>query len=151
LARKNASLMWEVEGYKNEMVTLKERFANVFQDKDLQVTAAYLWYLGRCPDPEGYEGWMNDPNFTLENFMATAEEECKLKEKCPDPPFIMECPEGYQLVDNMCISDPCAYSVTSNIDCGSYQFDSASRLCIKTNLFRMIPHTIPWWVDMKRL
>ncbi|KAK3744760.1 hypothetical protein QZH41_013312, partial [Actinostola sp. cb2023] len=37
LARKNASLMWEVEGYKNEMVTLKERFANVFQDKDLQI------------------------------------------------------------------------------------------------------------------
>jgi len=29
--------MWEVEGYKTEIVDLKQKFANVFQDKDLQV------------------------------------------------------------------------------------------------------------------
>ncbi|XP_020895209.1 ecto-NOX disulfide-thiol exchanger 2 [Exaiptasia diaphana] len=37
LAEKNASLMGEVEGYKKEIVDLKQKFASVFQDKDLQI------------------------------------------------------------------------------------------------------------------
>lgn len=37
LAKKNGSLMWEVEDYKKEIIGLKRKFATVFQDKDLQV------------------------------------------------------------------------------------------------------------------
>ncbi|XP_031566584.1 uncharacterized protein LOC116301638 isoform X2 [Actinia tenebrosa] len=37
LAEKNTSLMWQVEGYKNEILLLKQKFASVFQEKDLQI------------------------------------------------------------------------------------------------------------------
>jgi len=108
------------------------KHSSELSDKALKIISAYLWYVGRCPDPEGFSYWLNDPNFNLETFKAAADE--KEPGKHPNPPYIVDCPMGYEREGEFCVSTPCANPGEADIACGSYSYDKSANICYKTDV-----------------
>lgn len=62
-----------------------------------EIVAAFLWYLGRCPEPEGFayytEHWDNGG---FESFIRGAEPECTSRGACPyTPQLVYTAPANY--------------------------------------------------------
>lgn len=77
-----------------------------FTDHGLNITAAYLWYLGRCPEENpGFNAYYSVVPFDLNNFLENAVPECDYRGgNCPftpplventDPDIINQCASGY--------------------------------------------------------
>lgn len=75
-----------------------------------EIVAAYVWYLGRCPEPGGSDGYFALPEFDMNIFFNAATAECNARGHCPytpplvytsNPYTINECSFGYDYNDQL--------------------------------------------------
>ena len=102
---------------------------NLDTEQKEEVVAAYVWYLGRCPEQFGWDGWIINPDWNINLFIEKAQPECETRGVCPyTPPVVRtsppiktsECPSGfaYNSGSNVCKSTspicPTGYSDTGS-------------------------------------
>ena len=112
---------YEKQGVKNPYIcgydVVKDTKTNpwTIDEKALNIVAAYIWYLGRCPEPEGYNNHYAFNNWSIGWFIKAAETsgECPNRGACPyTPPLVKtapankvnECSTGYNYnsKENVC-------------------------------------------------
>jgi conjugal transfer mating pair stabilization protein TraN len=65
--------------------------------KAKEIIAAYVWYLGRCPDADGWNNYYTLDNWTIQGgltaFIEAAKPECTMRGACPyTPPLVLTAP-----------------------------------------------------------
>ena len=89
--------------------------------KGKQIVAAYVWYLGRCPETSGFNHWYDGPGsaslfsgntLNINHFKNSARPECESRGYCPYTPPVAYTKNSHQT--NECSSTGYIYSSTSN-------------------------------------